>query len=247
MSHESKHVKSVTYYQPGSIPENPNYLGEFVIRELGKLGDIVYNIAKLRSEQIHIAPEKPRIGDIRYADGSDWNPGQGENIYYFDGTNWIAFGASGGAGDYGQFYDTTNQIAASINTGQGVEWGNTAYSRGVSVDGVDNTKINFTHTGKYYIDFTATIHSENASSKEIYFWPAIDGVDIANSGMVHTLESNNHRKTISRSGIFEISSGSYLQAMWATNDLDLDLHGLVASAFAPAIPSVTLSVMQASQ
>lgn len=247
MSHESKHVKSVTYYQPGSIPENPEYLGEFVIRELGKLGDIIYNVAKLRSEQIHIAPEKPRIGDIRYADGSDWNPGQGENIYYFDGTNWIALGASGGAGDYGQFYDTTNQVAASINTGQGVEWGNTAYSRGVSVDGVDNTKINFTHTGKYYIDFTATIHSENASSKEVYFWPAVDGTDISNSGMVHTLESNNHRRTISRSGIFEISGGSYLQAMWATNDLDLDLHGLAASAFAPAIPSVTLSVMQVSQ
>ena len=247
MSIPSKTVKSVTYYQPGSIPENPNYLGEFVIRELGKLGDIIYNIAKLRSEQIHIAPEKPRIGDIRYADGSDWNPGQGENIYYFDGTNWIAFGGSGGAGDYGQFYDITNQTAVSINTGQGVEWGNTAYSRGVSVDGVDNTKINFTHTGKYFIDFTATIHSENASSKEIYFWPSVDGIDIANSGMVHTLESNNHRRTISRSGIFEISSGSYLQAMWATDDLDLDLHGLAASAFAPAIPSVTLSVTQLSQ
>ena len=65
--------------------------------------------------------------------------------------------------------------------------------------------------------------------------------------MVHTLESNDHRRTISRSGIFDVNSGDYLQAMWATNDTDLDLHGLAASAFAPAIPSVTLSVIQVSQ
>ena len=117
---------------------------------------------------------------------------------------------------------------------------------GFSTSSGKSTKINFSNSGKYYIDFTATIHSENASSKEIYFWPAVDAVDLANSGMVHTLESNNHRRTISRSGIFQISAGSYLQAMWATDDTDLDLHGLAASAFAPAIPSVTLSVVQVS-
>jgi hypothetical protein len=27
-------VKSVTFYQPGSIPENPDYLGEFLMENL---------------------------------------------------------------------------------------------------------------------------------------------------------------------------------------------------------------------
>lgn len=239
--------KSVTLYEPGPLPEDVDDLGIYLVTELKRLGSILYNQATFRLERIHEEPQRPRVGDIRYADGSDWEPGQGENIYWYDGTNWIAMSGSGGAGDYAQFYDTSNQIATAVDTGQGVTWGGTAYSRGVSVDTVDTTKINFTHSGRYYIDFTATIHSENASSKEVYFWPAINGVDISNSGMVHTLESNDHRRTISRSGIFDVNSGDYLQAMWATNDTDLDLHGLAASAFAPAIPSATLSVIQVSQ
>jgi len=242
-----KNIKSVNRWTPNPAPVNNEKLSDYLFSELNRLSDIIFNLDVMRLESTHKAPEKPRAGDIRYSDGSDWATGQGENIYWYDGTQWIAMSGAGGAGDYGQFYDTSNQIAGAVDTGQGVTWGGTAYSRGVSVDSVDTTKINFTHSGRYYIDFTATIHSENASSKEVYFWPAVDGTDIANSGMVHTLESNNHRRTISRSGIFEISGGSYLQAMWATNDLDLDLHGLVASAFAPAIPSATLSVIQVSQ
>ena len=88
MSIPSKTVKSVTYYQPGSIPENPEYLGEFVIRELNKLGDIIYNVAQLRLEQTNVAPVKPRDGDIRYADGTNWNPGSGVGIYAYIGTAW---------------------------------------------------------------------------------------------------------------------------------------------------------------
>jgi|TARA_R110000824_G_scaffold150350_2_gene320934 hypothetical protein len=83
MSIPSKTVKSVTYYQPGSIPENPEYLGEFVIRELNKLGDIIYNVAQLRLEQTNVAPVKPRDGDIRYADGTNWNPGSGQGVYVY--------------------------------------------------------------------------------------------------------------------------------------------------------------------
>ena len=91
MSIPSKTVKSVTYYQPGSIPENPEYLGEFVIRELNKLGDIIYNVAQLRLEQTNVAPVKPRDGDIRYADGTNWDPesaGLGAGIYAYIGTAW---------------------------------------------------------------------------------------------------------------------------------------------------------------
>ena len=83
MSIPSKTVKSVTYYQLGSIPENPEYLGEFVIRELNKLGDIIYNVAQLRLEQTNVAPVKPRDGDIRYADGTNWNPGSGQGVYVY--------------------------------------------------------------------------------------------------------------------------------------------------------------------
>lgn len=254
-NHPSKNEISETRWSPNPSPAGDENLSDYLFHELNRLSDVLFNIDVMRLDKTYKDPQniggtdkgKPRDGDIRYSDGSDWDAGQGKNIYWYDGSQWIAMSGAGGAGDYGQFYDTSNQIAGAINTGQGVTWGGTASSRGVSVDGVDTTKINFTHSGRYYIDFTATIHSENASTKEIYFWPAKNGTDVFNSGMVHSLDTNNHRRTISRSGIFEITAGDYLQAMWATSDTDLDLHGLAASAFAPAIPSATLSVIQVSQ
>ena len=88
MSIPSKTVKSVTYYQPGSIPENPEYLGEFLIRELNKLGDIIYNVSQIRLEQTNVAPVKPRDGDIKYADGTNWNPGSGVGVYAYIGGAW---------------------------------------------------------------------------------------------------------------------------------------------------------------
>ena len=33
---------------------------------------------------MHVEPTRPRKGDIRYADGTDWNPGSGEGIYFFN-------------------------------------------------------------------------------------------------------------------------------------------------------------------
>lgn len=32
----------------------------------------------------YAAPDKPRVGDIRFADGTTWNPGAGEGLYYFN-------------------------------------------------------------------------------------------------------------------------------------------------------------------
>lgn len=81
-------MKSVTVYQPGSIPESPEYLGEFVIRELKKLGDILHNVSNLRLNRTNVAPTRPRDGDLAYADGTNWNPGSGVGIYAYIGSTW---------------------------------------------------------------------------------------------------------------------------------------------------------------
>jgi len=39
----------------------------------------------------NVAPDKPRQGDLRYADGSNWNPSAGgEGIYFFNAAGaWV--------------------------------------------------------------------------------------------------------------------------------------------------------------
>ena len=84
-------VKSVTHYEPGPLPTDGEDLGIYVVTELKRLGDVLFNQATFRLERTHEAPTRPRGGDVRYADGSNWNPGSGEGIYFFNETSsaWV--------------------------------------------------------------------------------------------------------------------------------------------------------------
>ena len=90
-TYKDRVVKSVTHYQPGPLPANPENLGLYVTNELKRIGDILYNQAIFRLERMHEEPGRPRGGDVRYADGTDWNPGGGEGIYFFNETTqaWV--------------------------------------------------------------------------------------------------------------------------------------------------------------
>jgi hypothetical protein len=248
----SKVVKSVNRWTPNPAPSSNEKLSDYLFHELNRLSDVIFNIDVMRLEKTHRDPSdnngKPRDGDIRYSDGSDWNAGQGKNLYYFDGTNWIAFAGGSGSGSYAEFFDTSQQTVASVNTAYPITWNGTDVTDGVSLNVSDTSKMEFTYSGVYNIDMSATIHSTSASSKDVWIWPRIDGVDVANSSsMVNSLDTNDHRQTINRSGLFSITSGQYLQWMWATNDLNLDLHGTAASAFGPAVPSATVTIVQVDQ
>ena len=88
-------VKSVTLYEPGQLPEEAEDLGMYVVTELKRLGNTLFNQATFRLERMHVEPSRPREGDMRYADGTDWNPGSGEGIYYYkkgSPGSWVLLG-----------------------------------------------------------------------------------------------------------------------------------------------------------
>ena len=88
-------VKSVTHYTPGPLPLDKDDIDVYLINELQRLGDIIYNQATFRLERTHDEPQRPREGDVRYADGTNWNPGGGEGIYFFrkgSPGSWIKLG-----------------------------------------------------------------------------------------------------------------------------------------------------------
>ena len=84
--------KSVTHYEPGSLPSDPESLGIYIVSELKRLGDILLNQASFRLERSNAVPSKPRAGDIRYFDGTNADPlGAGvEGLYVFKkGSHWV--------------------------------------------------------------------------------------------------------------------------------------------------------------
>lgn len=153
----------------------------------------------------------------------------------------LGFG-SNALGSYGAFYTNTAHAASTVDTATAITWEGTGYSQDVAVDSGTTSRINFTNAGTYAIDFSAELHSESSSAKKIWIWPRINGTDVPNSTIVTTLTSNDDRIVVSRAGMFTVSAGDYLEAMFAVDDLDLDIHGTTATAFAPASPSATISI-----
>jgi hypothetical protein len=43
-------------------------------------------------ESTYVVPAKPSDGMIRYADGSNWNPGEGEGVYAYYQGQWRKLG-----------------------------------------------------------------------------------------------------------------------------------------------------------
>ena len=86
------------------------------------------------------------------------------------------------------------------------------------------------------------ITSTNSSSKTVWFFPRINGVNIEGSTMKTTIKDNNHTTIQSRSGEFTVAEDDYMEVMWATDDIAVRLDNAPATSFSPATPSVTLMI-----
>jgi len=74
---------STIRYTPGDVPADAAALPRFLMDELTRLRDVISAIADGQLDTTSVAPTKPRKGMIRYADGTNWNPGSGEGLYLY--------------------------------------------------------------------------------------------------------------------------------------------------------------------
>jgi hypothetical protein len=135
---------------------------------------------------------------------------------------------------------TTDQTAASVNTAYALTY-TSSISEGIA-NGTPASRIVFDEAGEYMISFSAQISAGSSSSVDFYFWPRINGSDVEGSTMVNTLKNNGARLVVSRSSIFEVSAGDYLEAYWAISDTNGFLDATAATAFCPAAPASTIAI-----
>lgn len=126
---------------------------------------------------------------------------------------------------------------------------NTAYAltyTAIVAEGITNgtpaSRLVFAEGGEYMISFSAQIISTSASSVTFWFWPRINGVNVAGSTMKNSLHNNGSTFVTSRSAIFNITAGDYLEAMWAVDSTSGYLTAAAATAFAPSAPASTISI-----
>lgn len=79
-------------YAPSPPPNDPKALPSYLYDELTRIRAAITALAEGHLDQVHIAPTKPRNGDIRLADGTNWNPGLGQGVYCYYNSTWNKLG-----------------------------------------------------------------------------------------------------------------------------------------------------------
>lgn len=81
-------------YSPEAIAADtpPEQIVAFVLREFQKVADSAEFALVRNVEFLNVAPDKPREGMIRGADGANWNPGAGKGVYAYYTGAWHFLG-----------------------------------------------------------------------------------------------------------------------------------------------------------
>lgn len=145
----------------------------------------------------------------------------------------------------GFLYINSDVTAAASNTAYALQFTIGSGSGLTLGDSPNQSRIYFDEGGTYSLSFSAQVYSTNSSAQIFYFWPRINGVDVQLGATQAVLSANGQTMPVTKAAVFTVSSGDYLEAVWATSDHTKgSLKALTATAFAPATPAVTLSVIR---
>lgn len=80
---------------PFALSEREQEFMDYIARELNRVSQTLLDNADISIDEKFVPPDKPQIGQIVFADGTLWDPGNGMGFYGYNGTTW------------GKFEDTT--------------------------------------------------------------------------------------------------------------------------------------------
>jgi hypothetical protein len=150
---------------------------------------------------------------------------------------------------YGSFYSTTTFTPAAINTAYALTFNNT-YKR---IDGSDLTygvyvgpvtsQIFVDNTATYNFQFSAQLKETGGGTKQVYIWPRINGVDVADSATNVTLANGLNAAAVAAwNFVLNLQAGDYFELIYSADSTNVSIPYVAASSPVPAIPSVILTV-----
>jgi hypothetical protein len=147
---------------------------------------------------------------------------------------------------YGAFHDSTTQTAAAINTAYAVTLGSTDLSDGVE-RGSPTSRVICYNRGIYNFQFSMQMTKVGgAVTRFAYIWARINGTDVADSATRIAFSGNNNDLVAAWNFVLRMQSGDYFELMWSVEDTNIQIINVATVAPAPAIPSVILTVTEAT-
>lgn len=141
---------------------------------------------------------------------------------------------------YGQFYDTTTQVALVINTATAVTFDTTDISNGVFI-GSPTSRIVVDTEGVYNFQVSMQFDSLAGSNHQVYVWFRKNGTDIANSGMHLNIQNNQSELLQAFNLLVSMKALDYIEVMWEVGNLNAVMASFAATGVHPAIPSIILT------
>jgi hypothetical protein len=146
--------------------------------------------------------------------------------------------------NYGQFYDTTTQTAATINTAYAMTFNTSSNRYGVYIDPVNTSHVKVTRPAVYNMQFSLQLDKTSGGTGIFYVWGRINGVDIPYSASQVRIQGNNAEIFVAANLFVSMSNGDYFQLMWSVDDTSVQILATAAAPPVPAIPSVILTMTQ---
>jgi hypothetical protein len=157
-------------------------------------------------------------------------------------------GPGGVLGNWGSFYSTQDQVAASTTVAYPLTLNNTdPDSSGVSI--VSNSRITFANAGVYNIEFSAQVDRVSGSGTDtVDIWFRKNGTDIPESNTVVTVSGGaSAAKTVAAwNYMLDLSASDYVELVWRTSNTNLEFTHEPAgtSPTRPAVPSIIVTAHQ---
>ena len=141
---------------------------------------------------------------------------------------------------HASYYDTTthtNPVANTVN----LFTFNSVISEFQISRGSPTSKIFFTNTGLYNIQFSAQLDKSGGSASAVYFWPRINGVNVPNSATKVVIDGPNAEVVPAWNFLLLLQAGDYFELAWQSSDVDVINAYVAPSGNIPAIPSIILT------
>lgn len=142
---------------------------------------------------------------------------------------------------YGEFYSTVTQTATAINTAYPITYNTTDFADGVEL-GTPASRIYVWHAGIYNFQFSVELAKASASLGQVWIWARINGVDLAYSSGRIGLSGSSADAVSSWNYVVRMADADYFELVWATDDTNCQIKAEAATAFAPAVPSILITV-----
>ena len=142
---------------------------------------------------------------------------------------------------FASFASSLDQTQTVINTPKTVTFNTNIITSGFTVSGGVVTASN---AGLYNFKFSLQVNSSNASNANFWIWIRKNGVDVPLSARKTSISGSNTLLVPSWNYQVSMAAGDTFELMWATDNVNVQLHAPAATAFCPTTPSATLAVSQ---